>query len=203
MLRGVGFARWNGAFNRLRRAAARVIVMYHSFSPGGKAAIAPDTLRWHLDLIRDAYHVVPLERLVSALANGESTDGLAALTVDDAYEDFFTVAYPNVARAAASGNAVRATGLIGGQSDWYDERRTPLKIASAALLRELDPHVVKLRPRTPCITMRSPALTPRRFEKELSRSKRDPRIHRHRAGDTLSPTRSAVTAATPRRPSAL
>jgi peptidoglycan/xylan/chitin deacetylase (PgdA/CDA1 family) len=172
MLRGVGFARWNGAFNRLRGRRRAVIVMYHSFSPGGKAAIAPDTLRWHLDLIRDAYHVVPLERLVSALANGESTDGLAAVTVDDAYEDFFTVAYPMLCELRLPATLFVPTGLIGGQSDWYDERRTPLKIASAALLRELDPHVVKLGSHT--VHHHALAgLHPATVEKELSRSKRD------------------------------
>jgi len=65
--------------------------MYHIFSPGGKAAIAPILCGGHLDLIRDAYHVVPLERLVSALANGEVDDGLAALPSTMPYEDFFTV----------------------------------------------------------------------------------------------------------------
>jgi peptidoglycan/xylan/chitin deacetylase (PgdA/CDA1 family) len=143
-LRQTGFRRWFGALNRLRGRQRAVIVMYHSFTPGGWAAIAPDTLRWHLELIRDGYEVVSLARLVAALANREPTDHMAALTVDDGYEDFVTVAYPMLSELRLPATLFVPTGFIGGHSDWYDRSRKPLRVASAELLRDVDRSLVTL-----------------------------------------------------------
>ncbi|HEV8534271.1 MAG TPA: polysaccharide deacetylase family protein [Candidatus Limnocylindria bacterium] len=144
LLRVTGFRRWFGALNRRRGRQRAVIVMYHSFTPGGWAAIAPDTLRWHLELLRDDYAVVPLSRLVAALANREPTDRMAAITVDDGYEDFVTVAYPMLCELRLPATLFVPTGFIGGHSDWYDHERAPIPIASERLLRDVDRSLVTL-----------------------------------------------------------
>jgi len=171
-LRLGGFRRWNAALNRSRGRQRAAIVMYHSFTPGGWAAIAPDVLRWQLELIRDSYVVVPLARLVGALANREPTDRMVAVTVDDGYEDFFTVAYPILRELNVPATLFVPTAFIGRQSDWYTKPRPPLPIAAAQLLRTVDPdlvtigsHSVHHRPLTEV-----PGAT---LEEELRRSKSD------------------------------
>jgi len=144
MLRRAQFARWYGAVNRLRGRQRAVIVMYHSFTPGGWGAIPPSTLRWHLELLRELCDVVPLTRLAVALANREPTDRMVSLTVDDGYEDFFTVAYPILSELRLPATLFVPTGFIGGQSEWYRRPRALLRIASASLLRELDPGLVSV-----------------------------------------------------------
>jgi len=118
--------------------------MYHSFTPGGWCAISPATLRWHLELIRDLYEVVPLSRLVAHLANGEPTEREVALTVDDGYEDFITVAYPILSELRLPATLFVPTGHIGGRNDWEEPPRACLRVASAAELGWLDPALVTL-----------------------------------------------------------
>jgi peptidoglycan/xylan/chitin deacetylase (PgdA/CDA1 family) len=144
LLRVTGFRRWFGALNRRLGRQRAVIVMYHSFTPGGWAAISPATLRWHLELLRDSYEVVSLSRLVAALANREPTDRMAAITVDDGYEDFVTVAYPMLCALRLPATLFVPTGFIGGHSEWYDHQRAPIPIASDRLLRDVDRSLVTL-----------------------------------------------------------
>lgn len=144
LLRLTGFRGWSGALNRMRGRQRAVIVMYHSFTPGGWAAISPETLRWHLELLRDSYEVVPLSRLVAALANREPTDRMAAITVDDGYEDFVTVAYPMLRELRLPATLFVPTGFIGGHSEWYDHQRAPIPMASETLLRDVDQSLVTL-----------------------------------------------------------
>jgi peptidoglycan/xylan/chitin deacetylase (PgdA/CDA1 family) len=171
LLRAAGFARWNARYNRVGGRRRAAIVMYHSFTPGGWAAVAPGSLRWQLELMRDAYEVVPLARLVAALANGEPTEGLVAVTVDDAYEDFFTVAYPMLRELGLPATLFVPTGLVGAHSDWYDEARAPLKIAGSSMLGELDPDLVTLGSHT-VHHRRLGGLVAEALETELSGSKR-------------------------------
>lgn len=142
--RAAGFGGWNAAVNAIRGAQRAVVVMYHSFTPGGWAAISPATLRWHLELLREELTVVPLLDLVSALARREPTERLVAVTVDDAYEDFFTVAYPILRELRLPATLFVPTAFIGGHNDWSTQPQARLRIASAALLRELDPDVVAI-----------------------------------------------------------
>jgi peptidoglycan/xylan/chitin deacetylase (PgdA/CDA1 family) len=171
-LRLAGFRRWNATLNRSRGRQRAVIVMYHSFTPGGFGAVAPAALRWQLELIRESYDVVPLARLVAALANREQTDRMVALTVEDGYEDFFTVALPILRELGLPSTLFVPTGFIGGQSDWYAHPRPRLPIAAAHVLRAIDrdfvtigSHSVHHRPLTEV-----PGAT---LEEEIRRSKSD------------------------------
>jgi peptidoglycan/xylan/chitin deacetylase (PgdA/CDA1 family) len=171
-LRGAGFRRWNAALNLLRGRQRAVIVMYHSFTPGGWAATSPDAWRSHLELLRETREVVPLGRLVAALANREATDRMVAVTIDDGYEDFFTVAYPIVRELRVPVALFVPTGFIGGLSDWYTHSRPPLRMATASMLREVDPSLVTIGSHAvhhrPLATASASTL-----KAELERSKRD------------------------------
>lgn len=144
LLRRAGFQQWYRARNRAFGRQRAVIVMYHSFTPGGWGAVAPATFRWHLELIRGMYEVVPLLRLVAGLANRTPTEHQVALTVDDGYEDFITEAYPILSEFRIPATLFVPTGFTGGHNDWEELPHTRLRIASAARLRELDPALVTL-----------------------------------------------------------
>lgn len=171
-LRLAGFRRWNAALNRSRGRQRAAIVMYHSFTLGGFESVAPHVLRWQLELIRESYVVVPLARLVAALANREPTDRMVALTVEDGYEDFFTVAYPILRELRLPATLFVPTAFIGGHSDWYAEPRPRLPIAAAHLLRGVDPDLVTIGSHS--VHHRPLTKVPRTtLETEIRRSKTD------------------------------
>ena len=67
-----------------------IIFMYHSVRPaenGGPYGIeiAPDRFARHIAFISAHYRVVPLIEFVEALSSRARTDGMAAITFDDAF----------------------------------------------------------------------------------------------------------------------
>jgi len=86
---------------RLRRIVhedipGAVILMYHSFDTvGWKYGVHPDELEWQLAHLVKHYSVVPLGDVVRFVCGERKLPRRAvAITVDDVYEDTYTVLYP-------------------------------------------------------------------------------------------------------------
>jgi len=142
--RALAFRRWQSIVNAVRGLRRGPIVMYHSFSPGGWRFINPETFRRHLEIVAGSYEVVGLPQLVDELAAGADTGRHVALTVDDAYEDFFTVAYPILREMRLPATVFVPTAYVGRHNDWEDRPHVTLPVMSAAQLLELDPTLITI-----------------------------------------------------------
>jgi peptidoglycan/xylan/chitin deacetylase (PgdA/CDA1 family) len=140
----LGFRRWQGIVNRARGLRRSRILMYHSFTPGGWRYIERSILRKQLEVVSASYEIVPLQRLVDDLACGRSTDRSVAVTIDDAYEDFFEIAYPILEELHLPATLFVPTGYIGKHNDWEAQPPVRLNVMSGSQLRELDPAVVTI-----------------------------------------------------------
>src|SRR5450755_3578189 len=75
------------------------ILMYHSISEGSSpTCIAPSVFRRQMGVLSECgYNVVPLMDVVRCLdGQGTLPERAVVLTFDDGYEDFATVAYPEL-----------------------------------------------------------------------------------------------------------
>lgn len=140
----LGFRRWQALVNGARGLRRSRILMYHSFSPGGWGFTDADSFRRQLALVSSLYDVVGLSRHVEDLSSGAPTDTQVVLTVDDAYEDFFTVAYPILRELRAPATLFVPTGYVGRYNDWDAGAHLKLRVMSAAQLRELDPALITI-----------------------------------------------------------
>ncbi|MEM9209470.1 MAG: polysaccharide deacetylase family protein [Pseudomonadota bacterium] len=79
-------------------ADSAVVLMYHRFGDARFPAtnIRTEQLRGHLDFLQaNGYHVIPLDRLVAALADGSPLpDKAVVITVDDAFRSVYEVGHP-------------------------------------------------------------------------------------------------------------
>jgi peptidoglycan/xylan/chitin deacetylase (PgdA/CDA1 family) len=136
------FRRWQGAVNAARGLRRARIVVYHSFTPGGWGCVEIADFRRHLDVFSRAYDVVGLPRLVRDLRAGAPTDRQVVLTIDDAYEDFFTHAYPILLERRMPATVFVPTAYIGSHNDWEESPAKRMRVMSRAQLRELDPTLI-------------------------------------------------------------
>jgi len=76
----------------VNRRALRVLT-YHRFESAGRSAAA--ALDWQCAYLRQHYHLVSLTQVAEWLAEKRAFPlNALAITVDDGYRDFFTVAFP-------------------------------------------------------------------------------------------------------------
>jgi peptidoglycan/xylan/chitin deacetylase (PgdA/CDA1 family) len=123
----------------LRRTSGMpVILMYHGVSNesreglldrDGKHIDVP-LFRRHLDLLSKRRKVVPLGELTQALANGDDTRGLLAITFDDGYLDNIECAAPVLTDFKLCATFFLATGFIGAHRwAWVDRVEAALHAA--------------------------------------------------------------------------
>jgi len=123
----------------LRRA---VIVMYHGFTPGLWGAIDPSHLRLQFEYMAREHEVVPVKELARRLKDGRDTERAIALTFDDGYLDFATVAYPLLREFALPASVYVPTGFIGGTNSWEGETFPRVPLLNDEALRSFDPSLV-------------------------------------------------------------
>jgi peptidoglycan/xylan/chitin deacetylase (PgdA/CDA1 family) len=140
----LAFRHWQRLVNGARGLQRSRILMYHSFSPAGWGFIPPDAFRRQLRLISNDYEFVALPRLVEDLEAGRPTDRSVAVTIDDAYEDFFTVGYPILRELRIPATLFVPTGLIGKENAWDEDPGSSLPVMSASQLRELDASLITI-----------------------------------------------------------
>ena len=101
------------------------ILMYHALSAAHTAAfrrwtLAPGRFEAHLDyLSRSGYNTSTIAELLQRRPAAESgRDRVIALTFDDAYADFHSVALPLLTRYGITATLFVPTGHVGGYSRW-------------------------------------------------------------------------------------
>ncbi len=98
-----------------------LVLMYHSISDGpGPTCIAPDAFRRQMTILEDTgYRVVPLLDVAGWLQDGhELPRRCAALTFDDGFEDFATVAFPELSWRGWPATVFVPSGRVGGFDGW-------------------------------------------------------------------------------------
>lgn len=140
-LQRLGLANGGGADPR-----QRVILMYHGVADRPTFnCVTTDQLRAQLRHMQARYRVVPITEMIRIVAE-EAPSGapLLALTFDDAYESFLTLAYPALRELALPAGVAIPSGHVGGVNQWdVDQGAPPLRLMSWSQLRELDPRHVE------------------------------------------------------------
>jgi peptidoglycan/xylan/chitin deacetylase (PgdA/CDA1 family) len=94
--------RVSGAFTpfRLANRNKALILMYHRFSENEDgAATSKRAFEQHLNYLTAHYCVVPLSQIADLIARGERLPPkLAAITIDDGYQDAYEIAFPLLRR---------------------------------------------------------------------------------------------------------
>jgi len=121
---------------RPRRRGGTILCYHHvipedavenPFEPS--MCIGERTFEKHLLWCREAWDIVPLRHLLECVENGQDTSGKVAITFDDGWEDFYSVAYPLLKRHKAASTLFVSTSFIGTRAPiWFS---TVVKIAAA------------------------------------------------------------------------
>jgi peptidoglycan/xylan/chitin deacetylase (PgdA/CDA1 family) len=120
------FLRRSGGFSLLRLAnrSRALILTYHRFGDGASATPAR-TLEQQLKCVTEHYRVVPLEEIVErACAREAMPSGLAAITIDDGYDDAYRIAFPLFRRFRVPATLFVVTEFLHGRAwVWTDKMR--------------------------------------------------------------------------------
>lgn len=115
-----------------------LILVYHSVGSWSPAAIPQEAFRDQMDTLRRTYQVVPLATLVAGVSAGQT--GLAAVTIDDGYQDCYECAFPILERMAIPFTVFLPTGYLEtGQAEWAAEYRA-LPPLTWRQVREMQQH---------------------------------------------------------------
>lgn len=109
---------------RLTRRVPRIL-MYHRFvdsHEGRIKGVPADAFSVQLGLLKDRFNIVSLADLFERCRRGEAPDYTAIITADDAYMDFYRLAYPILRRHGVPATLFVATDFIGrGKWFWWDK----------------------------------------------------------------------------------
>ncbi|HVE14320.1 MAG TPA: polysaccharide deacetylase family protein [Elusimicrobiota bacterium] len=116
----------DGLLRRVRRRSP-VILMYHGFCARGEAAgrLPASAFEAQADYLRRRHAVVPLARLLDALAGGEPLpDNAVVITIDDGYRSVYEAAYPILKRAGLPASLFLVTGFLDRAEPLWTDRVT-------------------------------------------------------------------------------
>lgn len=95
------------------------IVMYHSIEEApGRYSITPGAFARQMRIIRDRYTVLRARDIGAAFVIDGPASRKVVITFDDAYLDFFDIAYPILEGLGMSCSVFVPTGYLGGFNDW-------------------------------------------------------------------------------------
>lgn len=101
-----------------------LILLYHRF--GGKSdgvTVPPEVFAKQVAYLNAHYNIVPLSVIVDHLEAGEKLPrGLAVITVDDGYNDFYESAFPILRKAGATATVFLVTDFVS-QRAWMPSDR--------------------------------------------------------------------------------
>lgn len=150
ILEDLAIAALLGAKPALKKRAS--VLMYHSVgSDGSMLTISSADLRKQLEYLNEnngkRFRVVSLSHLYEQASSGKSVAGMVALTFDDAYENFYTLAWPLLKKYDLPATVFVPTGLLGTVWTLFDGTR--IKVMSKEMLTEIsnDP-LVECMPHT-------------------------------------------------------
>jgi peptidoglycan/xylan/chitin deacetylase (PgdA/CDA1 family) len=111
---------------RLLNRAKVPILMYHRFSPDGNFnATSAETLTKHLEYLTKHYQIIPLTELVEKIKDNQPiAPNSAVITIDDGYEDAFSIAFPIFKKFNAPATLFVVTDFLAGKIwIWTDKAR--------------------------------------------------------------------------------
>ncbi len=83
-------------------------------------AIDASTFKWHLELLRKYYNVLPLEKAIELLRAGQLPSRAVCITFDDGYANNYEVALPILKKQGLVATFFIATGFLDGGRMWND-----------------------------------------------------------------------------------
>ena len=107
-------------------APKALVLMYHRVaepeSDVWEVSVSPDHFEQQLQVLKQSYKVVPLEKLVEGLQKGIVERNSVAITFDDGYVDNYLVAKPLLEKYGLPATFFIASGNIGQRKEfWWDE----------------------------------------------------------------------------------
>ncbi len=111
---------------KLRLAPEAVILIYHRVvhlpSDPYLLAVAPERFAEHLEVLRQHYRPMRLDRLVAAWRKGRLPQRAVAVTIDDGYDDCLRHARPLLERYDIPATVFVVSGNVGGEREfWWDK----------------------------------------------------------------------------------
>lgn len=115
-----------GAFSLAKTLTRRIprILMYHRFGASDTARkVGRDTFDAQIRLLAEQFHPISLRELCASLASGTPTppDSIA-VTIDDAYEDVYTHAFPTLKRYSVPATIYVPTDFVDGKIWLWPDR---------------------------------------------------------------------------------
>lgn len=105
----------------LTRRIPRVL-MYHRFAHDGlNMGIAKEAFEWQLNEIKKNFHAMSLSEYIEKKDNGCNSKPVVIITVDDAYYDFYTAAYPLLLKYNIPATLFISTDFVGKKWFWWDK----------------------------------------------------------------------------------
>jgi peptidoglycan/xylan/chitin deacetylase (PgdA/CDA1 family) len=102
----------------------------------------------HLDFLSEAFNIVKLSELVEILRRGKrDKEKYVAITFDDAYDNFYHYAYPELRKRKIPATQFVPTAFVGGFNSWdYKQGKDNpfLKIMKWEELRRLDTNLIEV-----------------------------------------------------------
>ena len=117
-----------GAFAPFRVAnRSKVLILtYHRFSADdAEYKTSAQAFAHHLDYLTEHYRILPLGQVADCMATGKTLpQSVAAITIDDGYQDFYDVAYPLLLKYRVPATLFVATDFIDRKGWlWTDKMR--------------------------------------------------------------------------------
>ena len=125
---------------RMANRDKALIVTYHRFrethNPDNPIATSTRELSRQLEYLTDHYRIVPLSEIARYLASEQALpSGIAAITIDDGYRDFYEIAFPVFRRYNVPAAVFIVTGFADQQTwMWTDKLRYLLPRARTSRL---------------------------------------------------------------------
>lgn len=120
-----------------------VIITYHGVSSRSKPnCVSIENFKAHLRYYKKKYKIIKLHDLVSIIkSNQPFHENLLSITFDDAYENIYHYAYPELQRMGMPATIFIPAELVGKNNEWDIEKygkENLLKIMDYKVLREMD-----------------------------------------------------------------
>jgi peptidoglycan/xylan/chitin deacetylase (PgdA/CDA1 family) len=138
-----------GYFRKPGTQGITPILTYHGVSRAPlKNCVTIERFLSHLDFISQAFKIIRLSELVAHIqSNKEDGRNYIAITFDDAYQNFYHYAYPELKKRNISAALFVPAGLVGQYNSWdYDQKKNYplLKIMNWEELKDLDSSLIEI-----------------------------------------------------------
>ncbi len=138
-----------GYFHKPGIKGTTPILTYHGVSKEPlKNCVTIERFFSHLDFISQAFKIIKLSELVAHIQNNnEDGNNYIAITFDDAYQNFYHYAYPELKKRNIAAALFVPAGLVGQYNCWdYDQRKKfpLLKIMNWEELKDLDSSLIEI-----------------------------------------------------------